>query len=99
MVRRGDGVESKGWGMSEGYRYISQFGETLSAATYLRHVYSGRRGLKLVQEKFKITDNNKLALPPLLNSARLRHLHVPLVRGPDAAGWVDTCNKKQFKNN
>ena len=56
-------------------------------------MYSGRRGLKLVQEKFKITDNNKLALPPLLNSARLRHLHVPLVRGPDAAGWVDTCNK------
>ena len=76
-----------------GIEYISQFGETLSAATYLRHVYSGRRGLKLVQEKFKITDNNKLALPPLLNSARLRHLYVPLVRGPDAARWVDTCNK------
>ena len=57
---------------------------------YLRHGDGWRGCLKLVEEKFKVTNNNELSLPAFLHPTWLGHLDVSLVRRPNPLGGVDT---------
>ena len=45
--------------------------------------------MKLVKEKFEVTNNNKLSLPPFLNPTRLWNLHVTLICSSNASGRVN----------
>ena len=58
-------------------------------SAHLTHSHAGRRRLQLVEEELEVADDDELAHPALLHPARLRHLHVALVRRPDPPRRVD----------
>ena len=57
---------------------------------YLWNCYGRCRGLELVEEELEVADDNKLALPALLHTARLRHLYIPAIgiRQSKSVLWI-----------
>jgi hypothetical protein len=67
-------------------------------STDLTHSHTGRGCLEFVKEELKVTDDNKLAHPALLDAALLWDLDVALVRGANAARGIDAEGPFRWKN-
>ena len=46
--------------------------------------------MKLVKEKFEVTNNHKLSLPPFLDSSWLGNFDITLIGCSNSPGWINT---------